>query len=155
MEYTYESNRIEGNTLTLQETYLVVNDGLTVSGKPMREHLEAINHSEAIHFVKSLVDQSGSISERDLLLIHNLILRGIDSSYAGKYRNVPLRIGGSKHIPPAPDIVPEKMEDFFHWSSTEAMNMHPVVRAAESHHRLVSIHPFTHSSMGMGAPHAC
>jgi Fic family protein len=70
LEYTYESNRIEGNTLTLQETYLVVNDGLTVSGKPMREQLEAINHSEAIHFVKSLVDQSGSISERDLLLIH-------------------------------------------------------------------------------------
>lgn len=142
LEYTFESNRIEGNTLTLQETNLVVHEGLTVSGKSMREHLEAINHSEAIEFMKSLVGTKNSILERDLLTIHNLILRGIEPEWAGKYRQMQVHIKGSKHVPPAPYMVHKKMEDFLRWSDTHAPDLHPVVRAAESHLRLVGIHPF-------------
>ena len=142
LEYTCESNKIEGNTLTLQETNLVVNDGLTISGKSMREHLEAINHTEAIGFMKSLVGDSSMISERDLLQIHQLVLRGIEPRYAGKYRDVQVTIGGSQHMPPAPYLVQKRMEDFFIWQASEGQNLHPVVRAAELHERLVTIHPF-------------
>src|SRR5690606_688571 len=77
MEFTFESNRIEGNTLTLRETDLIINEGLTVSGKSMREHLEAINHKEAIDYVNYLVSSGTILNERELLSIHNLILRGI------------------------------------------------------------------------------
>lgn len=142
LEYTFESNRIEGNTLTLQETNLVVNDGLTISGKSMREHLEAINHTEAIGFMKSMVNQKHPIAERDLLQMHNLILRGIDSQYAGVYRNIQVRIQGSERVFPEPYLVAKEMETFFHWSTTMAPTLHPVVRAAEAHQRLVNIHPF-------------
>ena len=107
MEYTFESNKIEGNTLTLQETDLVINEGLTVSGKSMREHLEAINHSDAINFVKDLIAKKSVITESIILQIHNLILRGISAEYAGKYRNVQVMIKGSKHIPPQAFLVPK------------------------------------------------
>lgn len=73
IEYTYESNRIEGNTLTLQETALVVNEGVTISGKSMREHLEAINHSEAIDYIKDIAKKDIEISERTIKEIHALI----------------------------------------------------------------------------------
>ncbi len=99
LEYTFESNRIEGNTLTLRETDLVINEGLTVSGKSMREHLEAINHQEAILYVKELVQKKTKINEREVLVMHNLILRGIMPEYAGKYRNIQVMIKGSAHTP--------------------------------------------------------
>ena len=78
IEYTYESNRIEGNTLTLQETALVINEGVTISGKSMREHLEAINHNEAIAFIKEIAQGTETVSERIILQIHALILRSIN-----------------------------------------------------------------------------
>ena len=142
MEYTFESNRIEGNTLTLMETDLVINKGLTISGKSMREHLEAINHKEAIDYIKYLVDKSTVLNERELLTIHNLILRGVDPENAGKYRSVPVSISGSKHIPPQPYLVPKQMEDYFIWYEKNRNLLHPVVLAAEMHERLVTIHPF-------------
>lgn len=98
IEYTYESNRIEGNTLTLQETALVVNEGVTISGKSMREHLEAINHSEAIDYIKDIAKKDIEISERTIKEIHALILHGIDRENAGKYRIVPVMISGSTHM---------------------------------------------------------
>ena len=142
MEYTFESNRIEGNTLTLQETDLVVNEGLTISGKSMREHLEAINHHEAILFVKDLLAQKNQFTERDLLQIHRLVLKSIDNEYAGKYRNVQVMIKGSAHMPPQPYLVPKQMEDYFIWYNTHKDQLHPVLLAAEMHERLVTIHPF-------------
>lgn len=142
LEYTYESNRIEGNTLTLRETDLVVNEGMTISGKSMREHLEAINHKDAVEFVKHLVEKDTPITERAILSLHNLVLRGIDSSMAGKYRHVQVLIQGSSHVPPQPYLVPKQMEDFLFWYQHEALRMHPVILAAEMHERLVSIHPF-------------
>lgn len=142
LEYTFESNRIEGNTLTLKETDLVINEGLTISGKSMREHLEAINHKDAIAYVKHLIDNKTEFNERELLTIHNLILRGIDAANAGKYRTVQVMIKGSAHMPPAPFLVAKQMEDYFIWYEQHKTKMHPVLLAAEMHERLVTIHPF-------------
>lgn len=142
LEYTFESNRIEGNTLTLRETDLVINEGLTISGKSMREHLEAINHVEAIGYIKQLMERNFPFNERELLSVHNLILRGIIPEDAGRYRRVQVMIKGSSHMPPQPFLVAKEMEDYFIWYEENKSKMHPVVLAAEMHERLVTIHPF-------------
>jgi Fic family protein len=142
LEYTFESNRIEGNTMTLRETDLVINEGLTISGKSMREHLEIINHQEAIAYIKHLMDKSTTLKEREVLSIHNLILRGINSEDAGRYRKVQVMIKGSSYMPPQPFMVSKEMEDFFIWYETNKKALHPIVLAAELHERLVTIHPF-------------
>jgi Fic family protein/DNA-binding XRE family transcriptional regulator len=142
LEYTFESNRIEGNTLTLRETDLVINEGLTISGKSMREHLEVINHQEAIAYIKHLMEKNTSMNEREVLAIHNLILRGINPEDAGRYRRVQVMIKGSSFMPPQPFLVSKEMEDFFIWHETNKNSLHPIVLAAELHERLVSIHPF-------------
>jgi Fic family protein len=142
LEYTFESNRIEGNTLTLKETDLVINEGLTIGGKSMREHLEAINHAHAIEFVKELVTKKSAINEKVLLQIHHLVLRGIDDDNAGKYRSVQVMIKGSMHTPPQPFLVAKQMEDYFILYQKNKHKLHPVVLAAEMHEKLVTIHPF-------------
>ena len=142
LEYTFESNKIERNTLTLRETDLVVNEGLTVSGKSMREHLEAINHQEAISYIKQLLKRNFSLNERELLSIHNLILRGIIPEDAGKYRKVQVMIKGSENLPPQPYLVAKAMEVYFIWFLENKNKMHPIILAAEMHERLVTIHPF-------------
>lgn len=142
LEYTFESNRIEGNTLTLRETDLVINEGLTISGKSMREHLEAINHVEAVTYIKQLIDRNFALNERELLSVHNLILRGIIPEDAGRYRKVQVMIKGSNYMPPQPFIVPKQMEDYFLWMEENKNKLHPVILAAEMHERLVTIHPF-------------
>ncbi|MDQ6469626.1 Fic family protein [Flavobacterium sp. LHD-80] len=142
LEYTFESNRIEGNTMTLRETDMVINEGLTISGKSMREHLEAINHQEAIGFIKDLMSKNNSLNERDLLSIHNLILRGIIPEDAGRYRKVQVMIQGSTHMPPQPLLVQQEMEEYFTWYEINKNKLHPVILAAEMHERLVTIHPF-------------
>jgi Fic family protein len=142
LEYTFESNRIEGNTMTLRETDMVINEGLTISGKSMREHLEAINHQEAIGFIKDLMQRNVSLNERDLLSIHNLILRGIIPEDAGRYRKVQVMIKGSSHMPPQPFMVAKEMEDYFIWYEINKNKLHPIILAAEMHERLVTIHPF-------------
>lgn len=143
IEYTYESNRIEGNTLTLQETALVINEGVTISGKSMREHLEAINHTEAISYIKDIAKQDIEISERTIKEIHALILHGIDRENAGRYRTVPVMISGSAHMPPQPYLIEKQMEDFMiRFKQMEKEMVHPVLVAAYLHGELVRIHPF-------------
>lgn len=142
IDYTCESNRIEGNTLTLQETALVVEKGLTINGKSMREHLEAINHAEAIDFITDLVKYNTPFTERILLQIHSLVLRSIDKENAGRYRNIQVRIGGSTYLPPAPFLIQKQMEDYFLFYESNVSKMHPVVLAADMHEKLVTIHPF-------------
>lgn len=143
IEYTYESNRIEGNTLTLQETELVVNEGVTISGKSMREHLEAINHSEAIDYIKDFAKSDIEISERTIKEIHALVLHGINRDNAGRYRNVPVMISGSTHVPPQPYLIQPQMEAFMlRFAEMEAQGTHPVLIAAYLHDELVRIHPF-------------
>ncbi|XOV93128.1 MAG: Fic family protein [Bacteroidota bacterium] len=142
VEYTFESNRIEGNTLSLHETSLVVNEGLTIGGKSMREHLEAINHQEAIDFVRSLVFSEEDFSKRVLLDLHRLILKEVDSRNAGVYRSIPVRISGSDTDLPQPYMLEQLMGDYFEFYSVQCFRLHPVILAAEMHERLVSIHPF-------------
>lgn len=143
MEYTYESNRIEGNTLTLQETALVVKEGLTISGKSMREHLEAMGHAEAVEYIKTLVSDGTLVSENVVKDIHAIVLRSIDKRNAGCYRTVPVMITGSRHIPPQPYMLQKQMEDFFEtFYAKESQGIHPVILSAFLHDELVRIHPF-------------
>ena len=142
LAYTYESNRIEGNTLSLQETNLVVNEGITIGGKTLQEHLEAINHQEAIHFIEQLVVNLQTFNKSVLLQLHRLILMGIDTKNAGVYRTVEVRISGSKHIPPSPLLLNHLMDGYFEFYELNKRTMHPVLLAAEMHERLVTIHPF-------------
>lgn len=141
-EYIYESNAIEGNTLTLAETELVLNKGLTVSGKPLKDHLEATNHKKALLRLKQMVADRAVLNEAALLELHALVLQGISDAYAGRYRDVPVRISGSKHVPPnslkVPFLVREMFERFSALSEDE-----PVVHAAaDLHLGLSQIHPF-------------
>lgn len=140
--YTFDSNRIEGNTLTFQETHLVVAEGLTIGGKSMVEHLEAVNHTEAISWLKEMVNGNEDVTKRNVLDIHRLILKSIDTANAGAYRSVPVMIGGSEHKPPQPYLLDKLMEDYFMHYQQQKRVMHPVILAAEMHERLVSIHPF-------------
>jgi Fic family protein len=142
INYTYDSNKIEGNTLTLQETALVVEKGMTIGGKSLREHLEAINHYEAIGYIKEIISKQEFFNEWILKNIHLLILRGIDDKNAGKYREIEVRISGSKHIPPEFFKLPEMMEKCFQYYELNIKKIHPVILAADMHQKLVDIHPF-------------
>ena len=142
VELTFTSNAIEGNTLTRRETALVIEKGLTVGGKSLREHLEATNHAKALDFVHSLVGKKPSqLSANDILAIHEVILRGIDDDHAGYYRSVPVRISGSRVVLPNPRKVPDLMDEFQSWLRSKH-GLHPVAFAGEAHYRLVTIHPF-------------
>lgn len=139
IELTYTSNAIEGNTLTRQETVVVLEKGITIGGKTLKEHLEVINHEQALSFIKTLVDKNG-ITESELLHIHAIILGGIDNANAGRYRDIAVRIAGSSTILPNPLKIPYLMTKFFKeiFDST----YHPVTKAARAHYELVTIHPF-------------
>lgn len=99
VEWTYNSNAIEGNTLTISETKVVL-EGITIGGKSMVEHLETINHREAILFIEELISDNEKLSEWNLKSIHALILKEIDNKNSGRYRNENVLISGAKHIPP-------------------------------------------------------
>jgi len=141
-EYTYESNRIEGNTLSWQETDLVVNKGMTIGGKPLKDHLEAVNHQFAIGLIRDLAAAEKDFSEDALLRLHAVILQGIDHANGGVYRTVRVRIKGSTHIFPNPAKVPDLMRDYFAFYGTHEDSWHPVALAAVMHAKLVNIHPF-------------
>jgi len=142
VELTYSSNAIEGNTLSRAETALVIEKGITVDGKTLNEHLEAINHAQALSYIKTLeTEKRKDLKEADIMDIHRIILSRIDDSNAGRYRTVPVRIAGSTAIMPNPVKVPELMNEFINWLN--AQNSDNVAKiAAEAHYKLVSIHPF-------------
>lgn len=138
IEYTYNSNAIEGSTLTLRETALVL-EGVTVDKKPLREHLEAIGHRDAFLYVQQLVGDKVPLSERVIREIHSLVLidRPMDK---GVYRRIPVRIMGAYHEPPQPYLVPVRMEQLV--AKHEASTLHPVEEAARFHLDFEGIHPF-------------
>lgn len=142
LEYTFESNQLEGNTLSLDETSAVLFQGLTIAGKSMREHLETINHQEAIRHLKQLVERNGALSEKDLLSLHNMIIRGIHPEASGKYRTEVPNTPESAYIPPAPALIQKQIADSFMWYETNKNKLHPVVLAAEMLEQLLSIQPF-------------
>ncbi len=140
LEWTYNSNGIEGNTLTLRETQVVL-EGITVGGKSIKEHLEAINHEKAILFLDDLVKDNEPISEWNIKNIHQLILKDIDNENAGRYRKENVTIKGATHIPPDYLKVPELMEKLILTYNTWS-EYHPIIQAALLHGELVKIHPF-------------
>jgi len=142
IELTYTSNAIEGNTLTRQETAMVVDEGLTVQGKSLTEHQEAINHAEAFDYIQTLVGKKRQeLTAKDILDIHSIILNKIDDINKGRYRNVVVRLKGSETILPNPLKVPELMEEFIKWIQNDNSD-HSVKIALDAHFKLVSIHPF-------------
>lgn len=141
IEWTYNSNAIEGNTLSLRETQLVLETGITIGGKSLKEHLEAINHREAILFVDELASGKAKITERNIKELHSIILKEIDPKYASRYRDIQVRISGSNHKPPDAIKVPELMEKFSNKRLLKPIG-HPVEQAAMAHFDFVSIHPF-------------
>ncbi|MBS4539486.1 Fic family protein [Clostridium sp. D2Q-11] len=141
VEWTYHSNAIEGNTLTLSETKVVL-EGITIGGKTMVEHLETINHRQAILFVEDLISNKEPLSEWNIKNIHALILKEIDNINAGKYRSENVVISGAKHIPPKHYQVGYLMQKLIVEYQNEWKEFHPVVRATLLHGEFVKIHPF-------------
>ncbi len=143
IELAYNSNAIEGNTLTLRETKLVIEEGITIKGKPLREHFEAINHQKAFEFLEDIVNKTSQITEDTIKGVHKIILTGIDDEYAGRYRDVNVRILGAVKSPPRFEKVPDKMKEFIEYVSNNPENLNVIELAAIIHYKLVEIHPFT------------
>ena len=141
LRWTYHSNAIEGNTLTLLETKVVL-EGITVGGKALREHFEAINHRDAILYVEDIIKKQEPFSEWQIRNIHQLILKNIDDENAGRYRQQNVLISGATTNPPDHTLLNDKMAQFIDWYNTEAHKLHPIERAAKVHADFVSIHPF-------------
>jgi Fic family protein len=140
IEWTYNSNHIEGNTLTLQETRMVLEDGITVGGKSLNEHLEIVNHKEAISYVESLASPAYMLTERDVLEVHALVLNKIQKDFAGRFRTAGIRIGGANFIPPNALKVPDLIAELISWENTSSMDI--IEKVTLFHHRFVWIHPF-------------
>ncbi|MBI5823802.1 MAG: Fic family protein [Chloroflexi bacterium] len=141
-EWIYNSNAIEGSTLTLRETQLILETGLTIGGKSLREHFEVTNHKDAIDYVESLAQQGELITPFHVRQIHKLVLSQIDDENAGQYRKTEVRIAGAKHIPPEAWETPQRMTEWGDWLKNAEKHIHSVELAAQAHHRLVAIHPF-------------
>ena len=139
---TYHSNAIEGNRLSVYETKAVLEDGIVIAGKSMREHLEAINHKEAIVVAEEMVQQDQPFSEMVIKELHGIVLHSIDRANAGKYREQNVIISGASHTPPDAVVVPQLMTDLIEWYNAAA-GLHPVERAAILHSKFVNIHPFS------------
>ncbi len=140
LEWTYHSNAIEGNTLTLRETKVVL-EGITIGGKTLREHFEAINHRDAILYVEDVVAKDAPLTEWQIKNIHSLVLKNIEGNEAGRYRQENVVISGASTTPPDFLHLQEEMAGLIAWHSA-AKDLHPIGRAAELHTRFVKIHPF-------------
>jgi Fic family protein len=138
---TYSSNALEGNTLTISETKVLLEDGLTVGGKPLRDTFEAIGHAKAYDYMFTLLGNK-TIEERDVLTMHRMFYGDIDDENAGAYRTQQVFISGSAYEVTAPGEISAQMDDLFSWIKTDRQNYHPVEFAAELHRRFVFIHPF-------------
>lgn len=139
---TWSSNAIEGNTLTESETKVLLEDGLTVGGKPLRDTYEAVGHARAYDFMFTLL-HADTVTEKDILYLHYLFYKEIDESHAGKYRTMPVFISGSDYPVSSPAAIPSDMRGLMEWlASDERKAMHPIEQAALLHQKFVFIHPF-------------
>lgn len=135
IEMTYNSNAIEGNSLTLKETFWVVSEGITVKNKPLKDHLEAKDHHEALEYLYEL------IKPQNQLTISEKLIRDLHSHLSGRYRQSNVFITGTDHIPPDASAVPSTMAQLINWFAGNRRKLHPIELAARLHHRLVFIHP--------------
>jgi len=142
IEFAYNSNAIEGNTLSLRETQLVIQEGITVHGKSLREHLEARNHPDAINYIEKLAQNQNPITENDILKVHALLMRGIDDQNAGKYRTGQVRVAGATFLPPPAQKIPSIIKELLQTLSQNPDELRPIEQAAFFHHKFVYVHPF-------------
>jgi Fic family protein len=142
IEWTYNSNAIEGNTLTLQETDLVINRGLTIGNKTLKEHFEAINHKEGIQFLYDFVKKKKELDEKVILETHKIILKNISDTDAGHYRRANVMITGAVHLPPSAVKIPKLMTEFLEWYYEHKSKLSIAELACWVHYKLVYIHPF-------------
>ncbi|WP_452231976.1 Fic family protein [Lacinutrix sp. MEBiC02595] len=142
IEWTYNSNSIEGNTLSLRETQMVLQEGITIKGKSLREHFEAKNHEDAIHYLYGLIKPSYKLNSKDILSLHALVLRAIENDFAGRLRNAAVRISGANFIPPNARKVSDLLENLVDFVNTNPMQLNAVELATVFHHQFVHIHPF-------------
>ncbi len=139
--HIYHSSGIEGNRLTLQETSLVLKEGIDISGKPLKDSIEVKNLGLAFDFLYELIAADVEITENYLKQIHSLIIGEDPSKSPGDYRSIGVVITGSEHIPPEPFEVPIRMRELFEWIKANE-NENPIILGAIAHHELVKIHPF-------------
>lgn len=138
---TYSSNALEGNSLTESETKVLLEDGLTVGGKPMREIYEAVDHGKAYEYMFGLL-HSHEITEENIKELHRLFYRNIDGAHAGVYRDFDVIITGSKYPTSAHSEIAKEMEELCKWMENERSNYHSVEFAAKLHKEFIFIHPF-------------
>jgi Fic family protein len=141
IENTYNSNAIEGNSLTLRETALILQEGITIAEKPMKDHLEAIGHRDAFEYVLSIVEPGEELTERVIKDIHSLVLMN-DANNKGIYRRLPVAIVGAVHAPPQPYLVQPQMEELISYYKDMISEKHIIEAVAEFHLRFEGIHPF-------------
>ena len=139
---TYNSNAIEGNTLTQRETALVLESGITIGGKTLREHLEVVGHKDAIDYIETLAQPETEVEEWEIKQIHSLILRAIAPEEAGRYRQLDVKAAGTEYVYPPHYLLNDLMQEFTAWLKAASKTLHPLEYAAEAHLRFVSIHPF-------------
>jgi Fic family protein len=139
LRHTYHSDAIEGNTLTFQETKLVLEQGITIGGKPLKDHIEARNDAEAFDFMLKLVNKKESFSQENIRQIHDIVTMGLLKD-SGKYRTGNVRIAGSPISPPSYQKIIPLMDDYI--NTVRHLSLHPLKKAAIIHHQLVWIHPF-------------
>ena len=141
VENTYNSNAIEGSTLTLRETALVLQEGITIGEKPLKEHLEAIGHKDAIDYIESIAKPNAPLTEKDILNIHSLVLMN-DQENKGIYRQIPVIIMGAVHTPPPPLEISIKMKQLLSDYANMKKQKHIIEAIAEFHLIFEGIHPF-------------
>ncbi len=141
LELTYTSNAIEGNTLTARETALVVENGVTIGGKPLKDHLEAIDHFGALQYVRQLARETQPITEADVRNLHRLVMLRSDPDNGGQYATGVRYVNtdSGRHFFPTPAEIPARMGDFAKWLAAASVTPETAFRA---HRELVSIHPF-------------
>ena len=139
IEYTYHSNALEGNTLTHQETRLVIREGITIGGKSLHDHLEAENHPKAIEYIETLINHP--LAEENVLKVHEIIFSGVLEN-AGNYRNKQVYVEGSDFVPCPAFEIPDLMSKLVEWLHKNPEELRPIEVAAVFHYRLVAIHPF-------------
>src|SRR5690606_30533375 len=135
LEWTYNSNSIEGNTLTLQETKMVIEEGFTIKGKSLREHFEAVNHQDAIEYVESLISENYLLTEKDILKVHELVLKQIEKEFAGRIRTSGVRISGANFVPPNALKVSDYLIELIDWVNNSELDI--IIKSAIFHHRFV------------------
>ncbi|MCL2774832.1 MAG: Fic family protein [Oscillospiraceae bacterium] len=141
IENTYNSNAIEGNTLTLRETALIIQEGITIAEKPIKEHLEVIGHKDAFEYMIFIADKNEALTEQIIKELHSLVLMN-DAINKGVYRSVPVIISGASHTPPQPYLVPIQMETLIADYKVMKKDKHIIEAVAEFHLRFEGIHPF-------------